>query len=37
MPIEEKIPFADFLVDTSGSLEATLTQADALVSKLLAE
>jgi dephospho-CoA kinase len=27
MPIEEKRPFADFLVDTSGSIEETLKQA----------
>jgi dephospho-CoA kinase len=36
MPIEEKLPFADFLVDTSGTLEETLQQADALASKLRA-
>ncbi len=36
MPIEEKRPFADFLVDTSGSIEETLKQADELVSKLRA-
>ncbi len=35
MPIEEKLRFADFLVDTSGSIEETLAQADALVKKLL--
>jgi dephospho-CoA kinase len=34
MPIEEKLPFADFLVDTSGSIEETLKQADDLVSQL---
>jgi dephospho-CoA kinase len=34
MPIEEKVPFADFLVDTSGSIEETLKQADELVSQL---
>jgi dephospho-CoA kinase len=36
MPIEEKIPYADFLVDTTGSLESTLAQADALASNLVA-
>ncbi len=35
MPIEQKLRFADFLVDTSGSIEETHAQADALVSKLL--
>jgi dephospho-CoA kinase len=34
MPIEEKRPFADFLVDTSGSIEETLKQADDLASHL---
>jgi dephospho-CoA kinase len=34
MPIEEKLPFADFLVDTSGSIEETLKQADELISHL---
>jgi len=34
MPIEEKRPFADFLVDTSGSIEETLKQADELASQL---
>jgi dephospho-CoA kinase len=34
MPLEEKMPFADFLVDTSGTLEETLEQADQLASKL---
>jgi len=36
MPLEEKRPFADFLVDTSGSIEETLTQADELVANLRA-
>jgi len=35
MPIEEKRPFADFLVDTSGSIEETLKQADELASQLM--
>jgi dephospho-CoA kinase len=30
MPVEEKLRFADFRVDTSGSLEETLRQADQL-------
>jgi dephospho-CoA kinase len=34
MPIEEKLPFADFLVDTSGSIEETLKKADDLVTQL---
>jgi dephospho-CoA kinase len=34
MPTEEKLPFADFLVDTSGSIEETLKQADDLVANL---
>jgi dephospho-CoA kinase len=34
MPIEEKRPFADFLVDTSGSIEETLQQTDDLASHL---
>jgi len=37
MPIEEKRPFADFLVDTSGSIEETLKQADDLASQLRAK
>jgi dephospho-CoA kinase len=36
MPIEEKISYADFLVDTSGTLEETLKQTDELASKLRA-
>ncbi len=36
MPLEEKRPFADFLVDTSRSIEDTLKQADALASQLRA-
>jgi dephospho-CoA kinase len=36
MPIEEKLRFADFLVDTSGTLEETLKQTDELASKLRA-
>ena len=36
MPLEEKMRFADFLVDTSGNLEETLKQADELASKLRA-
>ncbi len=35
MPIEEKLPFANVLVDTSGSIEETLRQADDLASELL--
>jgi dephospho-CoA kinase len=34
MPLEEKRPFADFLIDTSGSIEETFAQADALASRL---
>ncbi len=34
IPIEEKRPFADFLVDTSGSIEESLRQADELASEL---
>ena len=34
MPIEEKRPFADFLVDTSESIEETLKQTDELLSRL---
>jgi dephospho-CoA kinase len=34
MPIEEKRPFADYLVDTSGSIEETLKQTDDLASHL---
>lgn len=34
MPIEQKLPFADFLVDTSGSIEETLKQTDELSSQL---
>jgi hypothetical protein len=34
MPLAEKIRFADFLVDTSGTLEETFEQADQLASKL---
>jgi len=37
MPIEEKRPVADFLVDTSGSIEETLKQADDLASQLRAK
>ncbi len=36
MPIEEKLPFADFLVDTSGTIEETLKQVDDLAAKLRA-
>jgi dephospho-CoA kinase len=36
MPLEEKMRFADFLVDTSGTLEETLKQADELATKLRA-
>ncbi len=36
MPIEEKRPLADFLIDTSGSIEETLRQADDLASQLRA-
>jgi hypothetical protein len=34
MPVEEKIRFADFRVDTSGSVEETLRQADELARRL---
>jgi len=34
MPLEEKRPFADFLVDTSGSIDETLQQTDDLASQL---
>ena len=36
MPLDQKLPFGDFLVDTSGSMEETVKQADELASKLLA-
>jgi dephospho-CoA kinase len=36
MPIEQKLPFADFLVDTSGSIEETLKRTDDLASRLKA-
>ncbi|MGH9388859.1 MAG: dephospho-CoA kinase, partial [Vicinamibacteria bacterium] len=36
MPLEEKRPFADYLVDTSGSIEDTLKQTDDLASQLRA-
>ena len=35
MPAEEKISFADYLIDASGSLESTLEQVDAVYRKLL--
>jgi len=31
MPLEKKLPFADYVIDNSGSLEDTRTQVDALV------
>jgi len=31
MPLEEKVRFADYIIDNSGSLEQTRTQVDALV------
>jgi dephospho-CoA kinase len=34
MPIEQKLPFADFLVDTSGTIEETLKRTDDLASQL---
>lgn len=34
MPIDQKLPFADFLVDTSGSIELTLKQTDEVASQL---
>jgi dephospho-CoA kinase len=34
MPIDQKLPFADFLVDTSGSIEHTLKQTDEVASQL---
>lgn len=34
MPMEQKLAFADFLVDTSGSTEKTLEQTDDLASRL---
>jgi dephospho-CoA kinase len=34
MPIEQKLPFADFLVDTSGTIEETLKRTDDLASRL---
>jgi dephospho-CoA kinase len=34
MPIEEKRPFTDYLVDTSDSIEETLRQTDDLASHL---
>ena len=36
MPIDEKCRFADFLVDTSGTLEGTLAQTDRLLDELRA-
>jgi dephospho-CoA kinase len=36
MPIEEKVRFADFRVDTSGTLDETRRQTDELASKLRA-
>jgi dephospho-CoA kinase len=35
MPAEEKLDFADYIVDTSGSLEETVAQAEALYEDLL--
>jgi dephospho-CoA kinase len=34
MPIDRKLPFADFLVDTSGSFEETLKQTDEVATRL---
>jgi dephospho-CoA kinase len=36
MPLDQKLPFGDFLIDTSGTIEETVNQADELASKLLA-
>ena len=35
MPIEQKLPFGDFLVDTSGSIEETLKQTDELAARIM--
>jgi dephospho-CoA kinase len=35
MPIEEKKAYADFLVDTSGTIEETLARTDAVVEELV--
>jgi dephospho-CoA kinase len=35
MPIERKLPFGDFLVDTSGSIEETLEQTDELAARIV--
>jgi len=35
MPSDEKIRFADYVIDASGSIESTLEQADAVYRKLL--
>jgi len=35
MPTDEKIGFADYVIDTSGSLDSTLEQVDAVFQKLL--
>jgi dephospho-CoA kinase len=34
MPAEKKIKFADYLIDTSGTLEETRTRAEAVCSLL---
>ena len=34
MPMEEKIRYADYVIDTSGSLQSTLEQVDAVYHKL---
>ena len=37
MPAEEKLRFADYIIETSGSLERTLAQAEAVFTMLLAD